>query len=596
MCLLLFATSCRKDELDKLRSDVMSLQEQLDQANSANKLLTLKILLSEEALNDNLIENVNGDATIGFIIDFENEESLIIEPGLVENVIFEVENWKSTFKFSDGSVHTYTSIGSLVVPDSSLLVNPNGSTPIAALLQFSTVIAGKIKIVVKGRNGSLSDVTKEFSMVSTEHKVPILGLYPSYNNTVDVFLLKEDGTERAQTSLYIYTGSLPDGLPSSIIVDIHKDEKMGKGMTLISYLGKNPSTPFFIDNYGDIRWVLDFSNNIELKNLSFDNGIEQLANGNLYFGDKTLSKIYEIDILGKIINIIPLEGYTFHHNVQEKPDGNFLVTVNKLGSTHLNGHKTIEDYIIELDRKSGAVLHEWDLKQSLDEFRITLIDNLANDPVDWFHGNAVVFDSNDNTIIVSGRTQGVVKLDYDNNVKWILAPHKEWGLNRNGENLNQFLLTPLDGSGNPISDLSILDGTTNHPDFEWSWYQHAPLVKPDGHIMLFDNGYNRNYTGTQLYSRAVEYQIDETNMTIQQVWEYGKERGTGAYSRIVSDVDFLTHVNNVLFNPGFQVNNLDAFGGKVIEVNYLTGEVVYEVRINSSGVTLHRAERMSIYP
>ncbi len=48
-----------------------------------------------------------------------------------------------------------------------------------------------------------------------------------------------------------------------------------------------------------------------------------------------------------------MPGYTFHYEVLEKPDGNFLVNVNKTGSTHPNGSPTVEDVIIELSLTTG---------------------------------------------------------------------------------------------------------------------------------------------------------------------------------------------------------------------------------------------------
>ncbi|VFS46077.1 Arylsulfotransferase (ASST) [Budvicia aquatica] len=40
------------------------------------------------------------------------------------------------------------------------------------------------------------------------------------------------------------------------------------------------------------------------------------------------------------------------------------------------------------------------------------------------------------------------------------------------------------------------------------------------------------------YSRGVEYTVDEKNMTVQQNWEYGKERGFEWYSPITSVTQF----------------------------------------------------------
>jgi arylsulfate sulfotransferase len=222
-----------------------------------------------------------------------------------------------------------------------------------------------------------------------------------------------------------------------------------------------PSTPYMMDSFGDIRWILDYSTQPTLKTLFYDCGIARLQDGNYFFGDIGSKTIWEVDIFGKIIHSWYLGGYLFHHNVTEMPNGNFLVTVTNPSSTHTNGTPTIEDYVIEIDRSSGAILDTWDLKESLNEYRQTL----GTDPSDWIHENGVIYDSSDNTIILSGRVQGVVKLTMDNQVKWILGPHRGWGTNRRGQQLDQYLLTPLDAEGNAITDTMVTNGYTNSPDF-----------------------------------------------------------------------------------------------------------------------------------
>ena len=142
-----------------------------------------------------------------------------------------------------------------------------------------------------------------------------------------------------------------------------------------------------------------------------------------------------------------------------------------------------------------------------------------------------------------------------NNVKWILAPHKDWGSNRRGEDLSQLLLRPLDASGKVITDTTVAYGSTLLPDFEWNCYQHSPIQLPNGDLMIFDNGTNRTLDpvdgnnalngATGKYSRAAEYKIDPKAMTVQQVWQYGKERYVECYSSIVSSVQYLP--NKIIF-------------------------------------------------
>lgn len=113
-------------------------------------------------------------------------------------------------------------------------------------------------------------------------------------------------------------------------------------MTLVSYFGHNgslfPQRPFIFDSFGEIRWYLNFRTHPQLNQLFYDDGIERLANGNFYFGSgggafggAADNTIYEIDLFGNVLNKWEMPNYGFHHEVKEKPNGNFLVTVNKLG-------------------------------------------------------------------------------------------------------------------------------------------------------------------------------------------------------------------------------------------------------------------------
>jgi arylsulfate sulfotransferase len=254
---------------------------------------------------------------------------------------------------------------------------------------------------------------------------------------------------------------------------------------------------------------------------------------------------------------------------------------------------------VEIDRASGALVNVWDLRASLDAQRRAWPTDLADLDVDWFHANAVAYDAADDAIIVSGRTQGVVKLTATNDVVWILAPHRAWGTAGDGTDLVTRLLQPLDAAAQPITDPAVLDGAANHPDFEWAWYQHAPTLMPDGALLVFDNGDTRNYIPNgsgQTYSRAVVYRIDEAARTVQQTWQYGKERGAATHSRIVSDVDVHAAEGTVVFMPGA----VAAPRGKVVEVDLATRAVQFEATVTpptaSFGITFHRVERLPLYP
>lgn len=480
--------------------------------------------------------------------------------------------------------------GELVVNE-EVVPNPGGHAPLTARIDVETSVPVTVRLRVAGRHGPDSDVVHEFAEAATEHRIPVLGLYADHENTVGLTFSDETGRELETRSYGVETPPLSSHLPA-VTIDVATPD-MAPGMTLVSYYGHDgdpsPNRPFIFDAHGDIRWYLDYGGHPQLGDLAYDDGVERLANGNLYFGAQQGDRIYEVDMLGEVLDTWEMPGFGFHHEVYETPDGDFLVTV------HRDGIGTIEDHIIEIDRASKEITNVWDLRQSLDRHRTTWTTNST----DWIHVNAVTLDERDGAILISGRTQGVVKLTRDNEVVWILAPHRGWETAGDGTDLSGLLLQPLDAAGLPITDPAVLEGDANHPDFEWNWYQHAPLVMPSGNLLLFDNGDNRNYTGAERYSRAVEYEIDEEAMTVRQAWSYGKARGEETFARIVSDVDYRPEEGHVFFSPG-AVDAGAAPYGKVVELDRDGGEVVFEATITPPQpifiITFHRTERLPLYP
>ena len=81
-------------------------------------------------------------------------------------------------------------------------------------------------------------------------------------------------------------------------------------------------------------------------------------------------------------------------------------------------------------------------------------------------------------------------------------------------------------------------------NFDWQYEQHACLVTPIGDIMCFDNGQFRakskeNYLkNSENFSRGVRYRIDTDKMEIEQVWQYGKERGPEFFSPYICNVEY----------------------------------------------------------
>jgi arylsulfate sulfotransferase len=490
----------------------------------------------------------------------------------------------------------------------SVELNPHKYAPLTALVYAHSKKDGTVSIKVKGKHGPASDITHHFEERTTQHKIEIMGLYPDYYNTVEIAFHNKLGFVKAKTVVNIRTKRIDEDL-LTIKIDTAQYDKMEPGLTLVNNTSSSVSSiPFMIDAFGDIRWFLFFGESeigeeiipghIELNQLFYAIGLFRSKNGNFYFGDKTTDFVYEVSLMGEIIDSCSMHGYEYHHDMYEKPNGNYLIPVSAFGRRHKPGRITEEDHVIEIDRKSKELIRVWDLKEALGENRCVIdIDIQKERPFDWVHVNSITYDDRDSTIIISGRYQtAVIKLTQDNKVKWILGPHKDWGKSKSGVDLNKYLLQPLDSEGKIISDTAVLNGSKNHPDFEWNWMQHAVELLPNNHIILFDNGRFRNFSNEEKYSRGVEYKIDEDNMTVQQIWSYGKERGPEFYSIKVSDIDFVN--NNVLICSSHRELEPGKLSGKIVEVDYKTKEVIFEATLYSplSIAAFHQVERIKLYP
>ena len=454
--------------------------------------------------------------------------------------------------------------------------NPAGIAPLTALLKIYTTINTTWEYEIKGKH----PVGHAGSLFNDEHDIPIYGLYANHENLIELRLADEEGNYQLDT-LYVQTDPLPELMPTLEIITINPDLKE-PGFTFSLYETREgfvkSSCPFVFDDEGSIRWFMDVSHIG-----STGSPGEFLQNGNLILGFDEF--ICEFDWLGNEVNRFELTGYKQHHDIFEKPDGNLIAAVTK-GSIDSK-----YDHIIELDRNTGQVVNVWDLRESLDRNRHEFV----NDNFDWAHINSVWYDERNDNLVLSARVQGVFCLSMENELLWIMAPHAGWGVNNKGQDCNDFLLTAIDQNGEPYPQ-AVQRGEENASDFSWTYGQHSVEVLPNGNIIAFDNGDRRNYDiNSELYSRGVEYNIDVQNKTVQQIWEYGKERGEEIFSRYEGDMDVLPQTGNRMIGPAI-IGNAFLNSARVIEI--AGQEVVFEALIpfsfddNERGIGVYRSERI----
>jgi arylsulfate sulfotransferase len=90
--------------------------------------------------------------------------------------------------------------------------------------------------------------------------------------------------------------------------------------------------------------------------------------------------------------------------------------------------------------------------------------------------------------------------------------------------------------------------------FEWNYAQHAPVLTPQGTLLVYDDGDSRAspfdppVPDSANYSRAVEYDINEQTMEVSQVWDYGRTSAERLYTDAGGNADWLPQRGNVLVN------------------------------------------------
>ncbi len=456
------------------------------------------------------------------------------------------------------------------IDNPNIILNPYGNSPLSALVIFETENEVAPKVTIKG-DDKLSTFTHEFEE-GKEHYLPIYGLYADRENKI-VIEYEENGKEINKT-IKIKTDKLPEDMALPTEVNAKKSKLTND---LYFFTPSSSGYTMAYDVNGDVRWYL--TNYALWKIDRLENGHLLVSTERLINSPYYMTGLYEMDLLGKIYNEYSLEG-GYHHDYYEMENGNLLIASDDFN----NDSGTVEDYIVELDRKTGEIVKTFDLK---DVLKMTDGQSENWSDYDWFHNNSVWYDKETNSITLSGRHQdAVINIDYDTGeLNWIIGDSTNWS-----DEYQKYFFTPVGDN------------------FEWQWSQHAAMITPEGYVFILDNGNNKSkikeeyVDASDSYTRGVMYKIDTDEMTIEQVWEYGKERGSEFYSPYISDVDYLAkdhyivHSGGIVYVDGKNSNQPAGFSKNAEllsdTVELLDDEVIFEIKLPTNN---YRVEKMSLY-
>jgi hypothetical protein len=429
-----------------------------------------------------------------------------------------------------------------------LSFTPSTNAPLAGVLTLTTDTASTVSVSV---NDGKKPWKRDFFDYATNHSETLLGFKANRTNEITVTVRDQFGSTFTMVApLPFVTPPLPKDMPT-FRLRTNNVKKMEPGYTLfrvgtpslfkLDIFTVRRGYVSIVDNSGEIVWYCD---------LPTVGDVRQLTNGNLFFPVRVDSAFAEVNMLGQPVKIWNARYFVDPHEDCITGHGTFLYLERRLKlntifpsnvtdpraplvNTNLSYFRIVE--MSAADLHAGSILNKWSLDRMLDPARFDyLAYQIPEGGVDPEHANAIIEDASDNSIIVSLRNQdAVIKLSRSGQIKWILGPHDNWGTQ-----WQRYLLKPV---GTP---------------FEWNYAQHAPVLTPQGTLLLFDNGNCRAEPFTPPvpdqanYSRAVEFRIDEANMQVSQAWQFADTNKDRLYAGTLGNASWLPQTSNVLVTFG----------------------------------------------
>lgn len=448
----------------------------------------------------------------------------------------------------DQQIEAEVQSGAYTFEEPEVIMDPYQISPLTGVAVFQTDEEYRVRVTVKGKTKE-ADITG-VTVKAKGHRVPIIGLYPKTENSVKLELLDDNDQTIKEMELKVQTDGLPEEMDDMVSVEKSSGES-AYGLTIIS--GQGVYYPFAYDVNGDIRWYLNHRTSTY--------GVFQLSNGNYIMQDNygyvsSVTKsfpavLYEMDYLGRAVQMYLVPHGTHHEIIEKEPDGNLLI----LTST-LQDH--VDDKIIELDRKSGEIVNSLEMTELFGN-------DYTEDTVDWAHLNTVSYQAEDDTILISPRNlNSGVKLNWSTHeIVWILANPEVF----KGTKYEKYVLTP-------------------ESDFTWHYRQHTVYqidADLDGNpdtveITMFDNHRNpeADYYDHEKGSFVTVYAVNEKEKTVSLLKKLPVVKAN-VTSNTTYDAD-----SGHIFGMCGTVKSGTAKTGMTYEFDYESGEILNQYYINKN--------------
>lgn len=362
-------------------------------------------------------------------------------------------------------------------------LNPYKISPLSAIVIFNTTESIPIKLYINDVYVTVTDAT-------TEHVIPIYGLYEDFENKIKLV------TDTLESEIIIKTEKSSIEYPLNVNYASNTLNNQEMYFTVASY--KTYLTGWDIE--GKLRFYLTVDNRMDVEWL--DNGHFLIGTSQGQFAENFVSFV-EMDYLGKIYNYyVPSNGYSFEF---QKLSDNTIMLAGGKSPVYID-----EQVIYTIDENNGKTIDLINLSSiilSIDpEFDKTYLGQKAI-------RNAFYYNEATDELLVSFRGLDAI-LSYNfkgKSLNWIFTnPDNEVFKNEVWKN---YFVTAKSG--------------------RYPMGEHSVIFTSDGNIAFFNNGYDRLHGfengGNDLvsfykdnYSSVEIYNISEKLARL--VWNYDGNR------------------------------------------------------------------------
>lgn len=433
--------------------------------------------------------------------------------------------------------------------DMLVIRDPYKAAPLTAMVLFYTKRPCKVKFTVLG---DIPDDNVCGILPYTQyHRVPVLGLYPDRRNEVTLDILDDLDNILDTQKIFIRTGPLPLELRDAIQC---RQKKGHMAYNLIFIVGGVDLPTCAFDSSGVMRYYLSRT----VKGY----GVFRMSAGRFIFSDKDVSiptynsphaiQIHEMDYMGRIHKTFYMHKGIHHNAIEMEPGGNILSCASSLA-------EHTEDVIVEIDRKTYEVIKEFNLAD--------LYDDYYQDMIDWTHVNAIQYDPQDKTVMVSSRNiHAITKFNWETGeLIWVMSDPDFW----KNTKMKDKLLKP-------------------EGEIQWFYQQHSivemrddigePLPEGVHRLMLFDNHWAKRRPAESFDHAPDSYVdifiVDENKGTVRQEYQFPCPK-----SKIRSNGIYVKEKSRVFSMEGSLEPPIDGVLGMVNEYDFKTKELINQYSV-----------------